>query len=311
MSGSDWNLLVQASLAAMLPGIKNSLSLPNALFELKDFKTVTKTFGRINTSLDALKRLGGIWNEVFKARTAAKSLKTILKGVADSYLQASFNLLPLLNDIAALRGSLVNLRRELEALRQRAFVPQRRHFRRSLASIYPDEPNNVLAGTFPSFWVNTSPSASRSTRYNERMFTATIEYWYKLPALSDCDFAVRALLDRLGVNLNPQIIWNALPWSFVVDWIFGVSRWLGQFQTRLLEPVVHINGFCCSVKVQRVVTTSMSIGTYAGPVSSFTEEAYERKVGLQWDEVTSSISSSGLSLKEFSLSAALLLSRGR
>jgi hypothetical protein len=285
VSSDARNLLVQNALKAMLPGIKSDLSLPNTLFELKDMRTLAKSHRRIQSALDGLNRLGGIWKEVFKARTAKKSLKAIVKGVADSYLQSSFNLLPLLNDLGALRGSLVNLRRDLDGLRQRANVPQRRKYRQTVAYMFPNSPNGLVSGTLPDNWVVTAASAGRAVRYDECMFSATIEYRYSLPSLSDFDFEVSALLDRLGFNYNPKIIWDALPWSFVIDWFLGVGRFLDQYKVRSLEPTVHIHEFCYSLHVARQITTSLSMGGYAGPVFSMSEEAYERKVGLDMAEV--------------------------
>lgn len=311
MSPDDWNLLIQRGLNAMLPGIKASLSLPNALFELKDMKTLARSMKRVHQGLDALNTLRRLGNELRKGRNARAALRTILRSVSDGYLQSNFNLLPLLRDIAALRSSCVSLRRDLENLRQRANVRQRRHYKAFLNETFPDE-NRTLPLQYANNYVRTEGTAGRIVRYDVREFHATIEYSYKLPIHWRGDFAsIAGMMDRWGVNFNPAIIWNAIPWSFVVDWVFGVSRWLDQFKTRMLEPEVHIHGFCCSVHTQRVVTTTLNVGTYAGPVSTVQEEAYERKVGLDQAEVTSSIQSSGLNLKEFSLSAALLLSRQR
>jgi hypothetical protein len=157
--------------------------------------------------------------------------------------------------------------------------------------------------------VDASFSCTRRVTYDVRKFHATMVYSYTLPTIMGPYRELLGLLDGLGINLNPAIIWNAIPWSFVVDWFIGISRWLNQFQVRNIEPVVQIHGFCYSLHAKRVVQTTVSSTAYAGQVMAISEEAYERNVGLDQAAITSAFRTSGLNPKEFSLSAALALSR--
>lgn len=138
-----------------------------------------------------------------------------------------------------------------------------------------------------------------------REFNATLEYSYELPGWVDEDSLISALADRLGVTLNPAIIWNAIPWSFVVDWFVGVSRWLDQWKQRNIEPVLSIRGACWSTRIGRWVTTAHGYGS-ADPCMEVYEEAYKRQ-NIQ--SLYHSLEVSGLSPKEFSLAAALRLGR--
>jgi hypothetical protein len=115
-----------------------------------------------------------------------------------------------------------------------------------------------------------------------------------------------ALLDVLGVNLNPQIIWNALPWSFVVDWVIRVNKWLDNFKVSNLEPTTYIHQYCWSSKVEREILLSIGFPGVLD-VQRITESAYRRQVTVP--DYVRIIELSGLSLKEFSLAAALGLSR--
>jgi hypothetical protein len=124
--------------------------------------------------------------------------------------------------------------------------------------------------------------------------------------LSGLSNEMAALLDVLGVNLNPSVIWNALPWSFVVDWVIRVSKWLNQFQTRNLEPTTYIHQYCWSLHLQREIVCKFGWPTIYD-IQRITEEAYKRVVVVP--DYVRAIESSGLSLREFSLAAALGLSR--
>jgi hypothetical protein len=121
-----------------------------------------------------------------------------------------------------------------------------------------------------------------------------------------------AMLDALGVNLNPAIIWNAIPWSFVVDWVVGVGRWLDQFKSRNLEPVCLIHRYLYSVRIQRstmcfsnILPTTLGHSPWGGNylAAQHTEIAYRRSPGMP--DLYRAIETSGLNPKEFSLGSAL------
>jgi hypothetical protein len=133
-----------------------------------------------------------------------------------------------------------------------------------------------------------------------------MRYWYSIPVLGNGSDAVRAFMDDIGLNLNPSIIWNAIPWTFVIDWVVNVSSWLDQFKFRNIEPITYIGEYCWSMHIRRVTSLSMGRGS-AYPIIHATEDAYKRQVCTP--NYVSSIKTSGLNLKEFSLAAALGVTR--
>jgi hypothetical protein len=162
----------------------------------------------------------------------------------------------------------------------------------------------------------------RQVSYDASAFHAEIEYNYNYTQYQTEHARLLGLLDYFGVNLNPQIIWNAIPWSFVVDWVFSVGRFLDRFKVSNMEPKINIRRYLWSIKRKRtVVTTRYTIPIESWwhpplklshhrtvPASVVEETAYRRQVGLPGSSL---IESSGVSLKEFTLGAALVLSRRR
>jgi hypothetical protein len=59
-----------------------------------------------------------------------------------------------------------------------------------------------------------------------------------------------AWLDSLGINMNPEIIWDLIPFSFVVDWFIKVGDWLEGFKVNHLNSSVTILDMCYSIKTQ-------------------------------------------------------------
>jgi hypothetical protein len=59
---------------------------------------------------------------------------------------------------------------------------------------------------------------------------------------------LRGYLDTLGVRLDASIIWNAIPFSFIVDWFCNVSEFLSSRSVDNLLAIVHMDAFAHSVK---------------------------------------------------------------
>jgi len=131
-----------------------------------------------------------------------------------------------------------------------------------------------------------------------------------------------SLLEAFGGNNLPLILWNAIPWSFVIDWLVGVNLWLadhGQIEGTGMVPKINICQYLWSIRRRRRTIVSSKITSpkfYAGTGSTETyppqyithpvadETAYRRDVSLP---SASSIVSSGLSFTEFTLGASLAI----
>lgn len=313
--------LIDRSLAAMLPEIKPRLSIVNSIYELKDFKSLPRTFRRISDTLGDLDRfINGRW--ALKRSTASavtrrgsKSLRRLLRTGSDSYLQSEFNVRPLLSDICGINNALSHVRNELKGLIARAGSLQVRHYVCPLYGTYADkyETKDYTIGTM---YCGGKVTFSRTVQYNDPVFHASMEYSYMLDSYNRGELLPRALADSLGVQLNPAIIWNAIPWSFVLDWFAGVGRWIDQFKVRNIEPTTRIYRYLWSYSVKRWCRISLAtnVGTELHssslglvPVTDLWEHAYKRVVCNP--DITRSITTSGLNPKEFSLAAALALSR--
>jgi len=298
---------IQRSLECMLPGIKPTMSLPNSLLELKDFKSLGKTLGNLAYFM-------GQTAKTFAKLPKKWTIKKLLATAADSHLQGSFNIMPLLGDIAAVQRTMRETEKELAQLIARQHMVQKRHFNASMHDSYQDSDSGWLSGTksvpsgHPPIYGNAK--CRRITNYGTRLFHAEIWYSYWLGTAEIEQARIRAYLDKLGVNLNPAIIWNAIPWSFVVDWFVGIGPWLSQFTSRNIEPIVIIHRFLYSYKVGRSIYLSGKIEPIdnhhggAETLQAWHEETlYKRVVGMP--DIYRAIQTSGLNPKEFLLGASL------
>lgn len=224
-----------------------------------------------------------------------------------------FGYLPMYNDLVSLWQSARMYRERVAKLLADEGKEKVVHFEHSLSDRYEDA--DQYRDQAIDFGCNGSFRFHRNIRYVNPMFRATIRYSYELPDWAKEDANLRGLLDMLGVQVNPRVIWAAIPFSFVIDWVIGIGRWLDQFKTSNLEPRTHIHRYCISVTVKRsVINTIQVIGdnvtgcnTGEVPVTTWLEEAYYRTpLTPPW---LRSLRASGLSSTEFSLGSALVLTR--
>jgi hypothetical protein len=309
------------ALQAMLPLIRPELSVVNSALELKDFKSLKGTIRNISKLPQGLFRRG----------RALKNIANILRVAADVYLQKKFNIDPLISDVHGIYRAVANTERRINGLISRAGKLQVSHYKKSLdaSNSTTETAGPVACGEFvheggqaavPSY---ASATHTRFVANDASSFHAQLQYNYHYSAYQLEHARVLALLDAFGVNLNPAIVWNAIPWSFVVDWLVDVGRWLGTQRIGNMDPKINIMQYLWSVRRSRRIYVTSKVTSrvyYPGtgladmhPPTSIThpvvtETAYRRFGGLP---SASSITSSGLSSTEFTLGAALVISRRR
>jgi hypothetical protein len=337
---ADMTSLIERSLKNMLPGIKSELSLVNSFVELKDFGTIP----------GILKKLRAFGSGLFSPRPKMRrrdrtrfqdqirrsfsrdlglTFSEGLRGAANAYLQTQFNIGPLLQDISSIYTALTRTTSRINEMVARQGTPQRRHytFKWWPVNLTPDDksvdyfltrgasdyyPPSGLTGGY-----NYLPIGLRMYRQCQLrkpvVFHAEIEYNYNFTRYQVEHAQLLGHLDALGVNLNPAIIWNAIPYSFIVDWILGVSRWLDSRKKLNLQPAINITQYLYSTKVERTTKLwfhSYQVGNSAQvPIRylpELYETAYRRDVGIPEIGL---LRANGLSSVEVSLGAALVITR--
>jgi hypothetical protein len=308
-----------AALRAMLPLIRPELSAVNSAIELKDFVSLKGTVRNILKLPKGLLRKG----------RAFKKLVDILRVAADVYLQKKFNIDPLISDVHGIYRAVANTERRLNDLISRAGKLQVSHYMLKLdaAGNSEEQAGPYAAGQFRHEGAETSVDSyaqathTRIVVNDASTFHAQLQYNYHYTDYQLEHARVLALLDAFGINLNPAILWNAIPWSFVVDWLVDVGRWLSTQRIGNMDPKINIMQYLWSVRRTRRIYVSSKVTSrvyYPGtgisdmhPPTSIThpvvtETAYRRQAGLP---TASSFLTSGLNSTEFTLGAALVISR--
>lgn len=310
--------LIADALRQMLPGIKAELSLLNSIVELKDFKSYRGLAKHPLLGIQNSGRAGVLWAKLALAHPRA-CISELIRKTAGNFLSWKLAFKPLLSDITAVYTALSRTEGRMNDLVTRAGRVQKRHFR----CIWNEYENSYEKGNNPgnvwwpyAFTCTGLYDVDRTVTYSPTSFHAEIEYCYHFTRYQLEHARVLSLLDAFGVNLNPAVIWNAIPWTFIIDWVIGVNRWLDGMKSPNMEPMINIRRFLWSVKRERrIIVTKGLTRTYYGlppyqrnTLPVVTETAYRRQVGLP---DMNTLFESGISSDEMSVGGALLITRKR
>jgi len=307
VSESTFVPFVDDAVFNLLPGIKPSMSLLNSLFELKDFRKLPELVSRFKFAASTLRKLKST-----RARGKKQTLKMITGLGADAYLTNQFAIQPLLGDLESIVDALTGYKKEVERLLRDEGKIRKAHWVKPCASetnLLPLEQQYTSGAVLQGRYLGDK--VRRSVTYVvEPTFRAQLVYRYNLRGFEREYAHLWGAMDALGLNLNPAHIWNAIPFSFIVDWVVKVGDTLDRKQMRNIEPITDILRFSWSFKVNQKVEmfTHRSIG---GPVDDgevktgeTTEAFYYRKPGIpSYDRL---LQVSGLNLKEMTLGTAMV-----
>jgi len=246
---------VNAAFAEFANQVPEVISIANFLFELRDVKSLIP---RIESSL---------------AKTARSGL-----------LNYSFGWKPLVSDLKSLGRVVDTVMKRIQFLRDTSGRVVRLGFERDLSGLL----------SLP-YWIDAStPYTSQYTRYNVEDYRATFRaggnLFHRLQGLDDDLTVFRAFSQALGLNNPTKILWNALPYSFVIDWFARIGGLLDRLAIQPYEGVWRTTNVTSSLRDRYI------IGTYQNyfpqhqsmtKVGEYRIDRYERSLGLPVNAATS------------------------
>lgn len=202
----------------VLDQIPESVSIANFLLELKDLRNL-------------LPRLNGwqTWSDLF--------------------LTWQFGVSPLMRDIRSMLRLMADVRLRLEHLKKinhrTVTISHNRKFVLVDTDSKPPPPN---AG--PSFPAH--PNGNPWVRYHEVVARINIRASYDLN-LGGADDLLQAACSALGLMNPAKIVWNAIPFSFVVDWFVNIGNFLDLAEVQPFTGTIKILGSDTSFKTKMFV----------------------------------------------------------
>jgi hypothetical protein len=252
----DWSRFSYYALKAMKPKFSD-MSLANDILELGQIKDILKPFGQ-----------------------KLKNIKKSIRGKAsNATLWYMFGIKPLVEDIEGIAELIRTLPAKIAAIRKRASRLQTRHY------ACPSGQQIALPADPASFAVIENSGTFREVGIkalyrwiNEPEYHATLKFRYDVSSLSDLELSIQAWAQAMGIDKPLSVVWNAIPFSFVVDWFVDVGDWIDSLQAEPVLPIV-IESFSHSLKYSYRADALLSYwqGLYIGTIGHGTTSYYERK----------------------------------
>jgi hypothetical protein len=297
----------------LLPSFNEGNSLINFVLELKDFRRIFHHWEKKQS----------VWENTKRTLLHVNKDKRARENVSDALLAYSFGWAPFVGDLIAFYKGLQKFAGRIRWLRRNAGKPLTNRLQwkiRESSSTTLKSSGGMNLGFTGNGSIESWPGYSYKVLDSDAIseyYHATLLYRYSVPKMSDVELKIRAFLDMIGVRLDAGIIWNALPWTFVVDWVWDVGSYLRSFSVDNLGLTTEVLDFSHSVK--SIITRKRSLVCYKDSdimktplfgtpidVMSVTNTRYER---ARSNPDLHAITTSDLNLRKLALGLALGVSK--
>lgn len=227
--------------------------LPNFLWELREWRDLPEVIQRLRKN----------WEIFDSYQRGLKSVRRYLdwskrpdvrreffawltgKRIANAFLAKQFGVDPFLQDLKKLFGILKRLDEHIKFLKSKMNKRYRVGHREELSA---------PAGVF-------TPTSLGTTTLECEYYRATVNYSFEvshdIPELDSIRSRIGVMMVALGLNNPATVIWEAIPYSFLIDWFVDVQ---GLLQN--LGNIPFMTGKITVHKVSTSVTQRASVSHY-------------------------------------------------
>lgn len=193
--------------------------------------------------------------------TRSKNLRDLAANGGKEYLNAQFGWAPLLRDIQSLANEVLATRKRLEQYYRDLSKEIRRRY--SFPEVVAVTTTDHTIQTNSDFWVQSgTPLGSRVDRYftyhtsaptgsivvksvQNSWFSGAFRY---LNATEEHDMTTLQKFEEdanalLGTRLDPEVLWNLQPWSWLADWFVNYGDILGNISSVVVDRQVMHYGY--------------------------------------------------------------------
>jgi hypothetical protein len=218
------NFLAEA-FESMQPSLEGSISLTNALLEFRDLP-------RLLTSIGKWSKLARRLRYRYKRRrkVTLQDAKEYVKTFSDSHLAYTFGLKPMIQDVKETILSLMEYRQRIDEFIKQSEEVQSKHYKKVL-----DDAKSTTTRYSQSFMNIKQYSTVKATLH------CGMHYKYRILTDLRSDLAkLNAIRDMVGLHLNYEVIWDSIPFTFILDWIVPVGAFLRQFNQNVVKVKLDV-----------------------------------------------------------------------
>jgi hypothetical protein len=130
---------------------------------------------------------------------------------------------------------------------RKAEIRQVRHYARPVDNLYTLPP--TLTSTTATLFEKSCVVERKSEHLVRPFYRASMLFTYDASSLKGLYGQFSGLISALGANRVASVYWEALPFSFVVDWFVNVGDMIASLEDQVIDPLpIVIHEFNHSVK---------------------------------------------------------------
>lgn len=186
------------------------------------------------------------------------------KNLAADYLGYQFGWIPFLSDIKGLLGLRHSLQTRIAQLRRDNGRSVRRR-----GSVYevsnpittvtggPFFSSTMCKGTYPLYQNSYGSIVEQFTSGQKHWFAGRFRYW--IPDLGPDRCPPRLYLKLLGLNPTPKLLYDVLPWSWLLDWVTNLGDNIDNVSANAAENLVAEYAYIMSHTYSRYHVTVSAV----------------------------------------------------
>jgi hypothetical protein len=290
-SSLDLSRWVYSAFLDMTSEVPISVSLPNFLYELREIK-------------DLIPKLEGF-----------------MKSISGGYLNLQFGWLPLIGDIKKLLSSAADARKRIAELKKlnNKVTTLHRHTIFSLDDFGSEQSYRKNSIPFPAE-TQVPPYMFNHARVSAAKVEATItlQVKYDLSGLDAQDAFLKTMLTSLGFCNSVKVIWNAIPFSWLLEYFVNIDKVLNAFDNKPFEGEIQVVSSGTTIKSSATIEVGGWVVPNIGIVltndyvdftvfNTYFAERYVRSLGI--DIGAFIFETDGLSKGQLAILAALIHQR--
>jgi hypothetical protein len=182
------------------------------------------------------------------------------KEIANSHLGTQFGIIPLIADIADTINVIRTWREKYDDAKTILSKRYKRH-----------QPKVSLQGLFPNweeyvefnvpFTNSLYPMGGIVKSNTHSEWHGMALYGFDAPEFSGFITRLAQLVDSFGI-LDPQAIWDAVPFSFVVDWFFTTQQWMKKYKPKLFPAMARLYDYLESIQATTILSYKVTKAWY-------------------------------------------------
>jgi hypothetical protein len=251
----------------------------------------------------------------YAGRGAKKSAHAASKEAANHWLNHQYGWLPFLSDLRKFVYAWQNADSFMQQLKRDNGKWIRRYGSVMTENKEPElyKTENTLrvypwytTAVFPDY---NKPGKTLYTRYLADKVWFSAKFRYYIPDIGSVVWKANAMRKLYGASLNPGLVWELVPWSWLIDWFSNWGDVLGNLDNELAENLAAKYAFVMRTR-QEYVGVKQYFNTSSPFDHTFFYEIHRKcrkqanpfGFGLTWDD---------LSLRQWSILGALGITRSR